>query len=138
MIKSAVIAIIDAQSRILLLKNNIHKKQPGLWVLPGGKCDFIKKENRWETFAEAIVRELEEETGLNAVVFEESPFYISYKGILVKLFTARAEHLSNSEITISHEHSEFKWVYDIDIDSLNVAPGAKIIFNSIQQQLKYV
>ena len=51
--------VIDAQGRVLLIRRG-HPPNQGLWTVPGGRVE------RGETLAEALLRELQAETGLVA------------------------------------------------------------------------
>ena len=52
-------ALIDVDGRVLLAKRPAHKPMPNLWEFPGGKIE----EN--ETPEQAIIRELDEELGID-------------------------------------------------------------------------
>jgi 8-oxo-dGTP pyrophosphatase MutT (NUDIX family) len=53
---------LDADRRILLCRLSGREVEPGAWTLPGGGIDF------GEDPANAVLRELEEESGLTGVV----------------------------------------------------------------------
>lgn len=55
--------VVDGQDRLLLIRRG-NPPGIGLWSVPGGRVEF------GETMAEAIVRELYEETGLEGVCGE--------------------------------------------------------------------
>ena len=52
-------ALIDRDGRVLLAQRPAHKSMPGLWEFPGGKVEA------GETPEAALIRELEEELGIN-------------------------------------------------------------------------
>lgn len=54
----AAVALVDADSRILLAQRPAHKEHGGLWEFPGGKIDS------GETPEAALIRELREELGI--------------------------------------------------------------------------
>lgn len=60
---TASMVVIDPAEDAVLL---VHHKATGLWVFPGGHLDPD------ETLAECAVREVREETGVEAVVFDPS------------------------------------------------------------------
>ncbi|MGI6457898.1 MAG: NUDIX domain-containing protein [bacterium] len=59
-IRNRVAVIVIKKGKILLVQH--HKKDRKYWLLPGGGVNY------GETLADAARRELEEETGLNALV----------------------------------------------------------------------
>jgi len=61
---AASAVIIDGDSRVLLIKRG-HEPAKNLWSLPGGSVEA------GETLADAVIREVAEETGLQVVTGEE-------------------------------------------------------------------
>lgn len=55
----AAVALIDADGRVLIAQRPAGKSMAGLWEFPGGKL------NAGETPEQALVRELEEELGID-------------------------------------------------------------------------
>jgi len=55
----AAVALIDPDGRVLLSKRPLDKPMPGLWEFPGGKVEA------GETPEACLIRELEEELGIN-------------------------------------------------------------------------
>ena len=53
------IALVDSDGRILLAKRPQNKPMPGLWEFPGGKVET------GETPEQALIREIDEELGVN-------------------------------------------------------------------------
>ena len=51
-------ALVDADGRVLLQQRALHRSMAGLWEFPGGKLE------PGETPEEALIRELEEELGI--------------------------------------------------------------------------
>jgi len=102
---------IFRDGRLLLLRRLDSKKFfPGNWEIPGGKVDF------GESPETAVLREIKEETGLDAKierVFHTWSCIIERKGV--------QEHCVEIDFLLSvtdftkiqlspDEHSEFKWV----------------------------
>ncbi|MEJ2195674.1 MAG: NUDIX pyrophosphatase [Ignavibacteriaceae bacterium] len=92
----------------LLLKRAEDQSYPGIWQMVSGKI----REN--ERAYESAVRELNEETGLTPGKVWSVPtvnsFYSSKLDTinLIPVFAIKVEEQSN--VTISYEHNEFKWV----------------------------
>jgi dATP pyrophosphohydrolase len=97
----------DGVARFLILKRK-SKYMFGVWQQVAGSIE------NGETAVEAILRELEEETGqvpmaLYSADIVESFYEANYNLIeLIPVFVA--EFASHAEIVLSDEHSEYKWV----------------------------
>ena len=96
----------DQPVRLYLLLNY----RRGYWDLPKGKLE------KDETNLQAAVRELKEETGLEAVIhhgFEQTLSYMfkDPTGVLVhKTVTFFVGRASTKEVVLSHEHLSYKWL----------------------------
>jgi ADP-ribose pyrophosphatase YjhB (NUDIX family) len=99
----AVAMILDTEGRVLLARHTYRRRLP--WALPGG---WVR---RGEDPAEAIVREVREETGLTAALL--APFTVQRESPrhLTIVYAAR---LTGGRFRSSAEVSEVRWV----------APGA--------------
>ncbi len=103
-----IFKIENDQMKFLLLKRSPDENYPNIWQMVTGKI----KEN--EKAFEAALRELKEETGLNALEVYSVPIvnsvYLSESDevCLIPVFACRVN--ANSEVRISNEHTEFKWV----------------------------
>jgi 8-oxo-dGTP pyrophosphatase MutT (NUDIX family) len=99
-------AVLNNLGQILLLKRN----DDGTWCLPGGWVDVN------ESPAEAAIREVHEETGL--AVLSDSYIVISCKGPAmsgnlqhqVNIVTLMKSISSEANITLSHEHTDYRWI----------------------------
>ncbi|OIO64185.1 hypothetical protein AUJ68_06900 [Candidatus Woesearchaeota archaeon CG1_02_57_44] len=97
---------LDGDKALIIRRSMDSKRHPGQWDLPGGKLET------GEDMQEALIREIEEETGLKATDIrllcafsQDEP---SRYGI--RLGYAVQVNGSNKDITLSHEHTEFAWV----------------------------
>ena len=107
----------DDADRILLLRRHPAATIfPGQWDLPGGKC------NPGEPFWEALVREIQEETGL-AIQFVSlagsSQFEIPKWTVICLVFEVKTNHY---DVRLSEEHVAFRWIKQNETAELDVCP----------------
>ncbi|GHA26753.1 NTP pyrophosphohydrolase [Devosia pacifica] len=98
-------ALVDADRRVLIARRPEGKALAGLWEFPGGKLE----EN--ETPEAALIRELEEELGVNTQQACLAPLtFASYSydnfHLLMPLYVCRKW----TGQVIAREHAELKWV----------------------------
>lgn len=92
----------------LLLKRAENQIYPGIWQMVSGKIEADEKAY------ESAVRELKEETGLTPLKIWVAPkvnsFYsdVSDTICMVPVFAIQVD--KKSEVKLSNEHTEFKWV----------------------------
>lgn len=109
----------EHDGRILLLQRQSHKRRGGMWGAPAGKI------NLGEAPAEAMVRELMEETGMRASPAKLKFFrkvYVRYTDcdFVYHMFSANA---SNENVSIRYaEHKTYKWVRPIEALSMELVP----------------
>jgi mutator protein MutT len=107
----------DDAGHILLLRRSTESIVfPGQWDLPGGKCD------PGESFWEALVREVDEETGL-AIQFAGlagcSQFEIPEWNVICLVLEVTTD---GGDVRLSEEHVAFRWVRQDEIDGWDVCP----------------
>jgi len=106
--------IEDKDGKILLLhapgweKNNT----PPHWDIPGGRIQD------GQTSSAALSREIEEETGIKiiessefftaAIAKHEIPFENHILGLVLMVYRVKVP--KDSQIILSHEHTEYEWV----------------------------
>jgi dATP pyrophosphohydrolase len=97
----------DAGPVYLVLKRNTGKYYEHLWQGVAGKIE--KGETAWQ----AVIRELEEETGKKPVKMfaadHIASFYDARKD-RIQMVPIFGIEVDNSEVQLSEEHSEYKWV----------------------------
>lgn len=107
-IMDVVIGMIIHEKEILLLRRNSISRNPGVWVLPGGK---IRANELPET---ALLREIIEEAGIelnNVDLQKNKKYWVDDDGkhftvsIYSVLVTNKFEVILNTE-----EHDKFAWV----------------------------
>lgn len=122
-IEAHIIREKDGQIEFLLLKRASYQSFPGLWQMVSGKI----KEG--EKAYESALREIFEETGLKSEKFWVLPninsFYLKEDESinLVPVFVGKVKY--NSEVVISSEHSEFKWLKGKEAKELLAWPGQR-------------
>ena len=101
-------AIIIKNGKILIGLRSKKDQGGGLWEFPGGKIELE------ESDINAIIRELKEELGINAIVEQKIMQYVhKYKNTLYDISFFEI-NLFNGEVKMN-VHDEIKWV---DIYSL--------------------
>ena len=113
-----VSAVVVDDDRLLLVRRGRGRAQ-GTWAVPGGRVE------EGETLAEAVVRELREETGIEGVcghllgvmelIDEEGPHQVVL-GHLVTLMEA-------AEPAAGDDAVEARWVPLADVADFRLAPG---------------
>ena len=97
----------DAGPVYLMLKRSTGKYYEHLWQGVAGKIE------KGETAGQTVIRELKEETGKNPVKMFAADYIASFYDArkdriqMVPIFGIEVE---NSEVQLSEEHSEYKWV----------------------------
>lgn len=119
---SVKVAIIDCHGRCLILRRSHRcKANAGRWDLPGGKVE------PGESFHEALLREIAEETGLS----------VRLSGVLgasqsetpaarIAYLLMQAELLSGS-VHLSEEHDEYIWASQEELQTTDLCPQFRLI-----------
>ncbi len=97
--------------KYLVMKRSGEESSSGLWSFPGGLVED-------ESIEEAAMRELEEETGLDAEIVDSAePF--RRKGSIgpLKLYFFLVE-TDSEKVVLNHEHSEYRWVELEELENL--------------------
>lgn len=108
LIEAHVFKLVNGELEFLLLKRAEGEKYPNLWQMVTGSIETGEK-----GFQTAL-REIAEETGLTVqklwIAPQVNSFYSAERDeiCLVPVFAALVD--SESEVKISSEHSEFKWL----------------------------
>ncbi len=114
----AAVALVDVDGRVLLTQRPEGKSMEGLWEFPGGKVE------EGETPETALIRELEEELGINtwesclAPLTFASHSYDDFH-LLMPLFACRKWEGTPS----GHEGQAVKWVRPNELWSYPMPPA---------------
>jgi 8-oxo-dGTP diphosphatase len=97
--------VLDEQRRCLLLRRSAHNHNfVGCWEWPGGKV------NDGEAFADAVVREMREETSLEIEITGlagATQFEMPAVNVVQLCMEAR---VTGGTLELSEEHDDFAWV----------------------------
>ncbi len=122
---SVKMLLVDKNNQYLLLQRSMESKgNPGTWELPGGKVDD------GESLETALLREVEEETGL---ITEITGLVGTAESSLgdKKIVYVIMEGISDGEgISLSKEHDDFAWVLTGDLKNFDTSPTFREFFNS--------
>ena len=116
----AAVALIDPDGRVLLAQRPEGKHLAGLWEFPGGKV------HGGETPEAALIRELDEELGLDVVASCLAPFTFASHAypefhLLMPLYVCRKW----SGIPTAREGQQLKWVRPAQLADYPMPPADK-------------
>src|SRR5262249_25005805 len=116
----AAVALIDADGRVLLAQRPEGKHLAGYWEFPGGKVDA------GETPQAALIRELDEELGIDVVASCLAPFTFASHAyekfhLLMPLYVCRKW----SGIVTAREGQNLKWVRPNQLADYPLPPADK-------------
>lgn len=110
-----VYRITEDKPQFLLLKRSAHKIYAGQWRMIGGK---VRPD---ETYWQAALRELTEETGFSPKNFWAIPsvntFYEAKSDQIHQIPAFAVEVASHSDPVLDDEHTGFEWIDADDADS---------------------
>ena len=124
-----VSAVLQRGDAILLLKRAEHLDHaPGLWDPCSGRVE------RGETPKQAVMREAQEETGLNVEPLRVIDTFRFLRGAAQEecigiTFLCRADE---GEIILSEEHTEAQWVKLDNLDQYELAAGLFAVLQSLK------
>ncbi len=139
LIEAHIFRKIGNDLEFLLLKRASNEKYPDLWQMVTGS---IENECAYRT----ALREIKEETGLTPIKFWVVPninsFYSPENDIVIMIPVFAAMVNENAIVTISEEHTEFKWVKKEKALELLAWPGQRksveIIYEYFTNRLSFL
>nr|WP_292602027.1 NUDIX domain-containing protein [Methanobrevibacter sp. UBA212] len=122
--------IKNDSGEILIVKRHPKSRtDPEMWELPGGKVE------KGEHFADALVREIKEETNLNVNVgdFCEAVQndYSHKRTVQLMMYLDDVE----GSVAISEEHTEYMWASIEKIESLELSSSLKKLLEKRNYEL---
>lgn len=107
-------AVVVCGQRMLMLRRT--QSDPiggGVWEVPGGKLEF------GEHLSDALVREVREETGLHVqpekLLYAVDFFTHPHRQVVLLAYLCRCD---GGEVTLSSEHSEYRWADAAQVQAL--------------------
>lgn len=103
----ASIDILAVHKGRLLLMKRVNEPGKGVWFVPGGRIRY------GETLKEAVLRELEEETGLNPVGFEAKGSMCHFWSDAHYVTSFFRVDVAGDVVRMDDEHDEYMWVSEL-------------------------
>jgi 8-oxo-dGTP diphosphatase len=112
------VALVDVDGRVLIAQRPEGKSMAGLWEFPGGKVDD------GETPEQALIRELQEEIGIDVTENCLAPFtFASHRyddfHLLMPLYVCRVW----KGMVVAREDQALKWVRALDLKDYPMPPA---------------
>lgn len=109
----------DSNEILIVKRHPKSRTDPEMWELPGGKVE------KGEHFADALVREIKEETNLDAEVGDFCEAiqndYSHKRTVQLMMYLEDVR----GDVEISDEHTEYMWASIEKIKTLNVSTSLK-------------
>lgn len=123
-----VAAVLVREGQVLAARRPPHKREGGLWELPGGKVE------PGEDDATALVRELREELRIEvaagaALAVSEHP----YSHGVIQLVAVACRLVSGEPFPV--EHSELRWLSVEELDTVVWAPADVPLLAAVRDAL---
>ena len=103
----ASVDILAVHKGRLLLMRRVNEPGRGVWFVPGGRIRY------GETLKEAMLRELEEETGLTPVGFEAKGSMCHFWSDAHYVTTFFRVDVTGDVVRMDDEHNEYMWVSEL-------------------------
>lgn len=100
------VLLLDDNGKILIIKRSTDSKtNPGKWELPGGKVD------QGESFDQALIREVYEETKLKVALDHVVGVSEQNLHLIRAVHIIMSGRLREGKLNLSQEHEGYAWVY---------------------------
>jgi 8-oxo-dGTP diphosphatase len=110
------VLLTDKNGKILILKRSTNSKtNPGKWELPGGKVD------QGESFDQALIREVYEETNLKISLDHVIGVSEQNLSLIRAVHIIMSGKILEGELTLCSEHEGYAWVFFEDLVNYELA-----------------
>lgn len=89
------------------------------WTLPGGRVENYEDPNK------AVLREIKEETGIEAEVIKPISIWSGRKNDVWRIIIHYLCEYKKGEVKLSQEHSKFLWINFNDLDKVKLEDWVK-------------
>jgi len=115
--------IYNGDGKILAIRRSEKSPRPLTWDLPGGNLEF------GEELISSVLREIEEETGIKVGELFLLNVFENLDSInLFRVTIGYKTKAKNTNVTLSHEHIDFKWVTPEEFTKLDIyEPHKKLV-----------
>ncbi|MBR1640495.1 MAG: NUDIX domain-containing protein [Treponema sp.] len=130
---SSIACIAYKNGKIFIAKRLMKGDMGGRWEFPGGKIE------EGESFEKAIVREMQEEFGVEVKVGEKitsGTFMHGSQACSLDVFEVFFPHDGMKEKFTLSEHSDYRWADLSEIPSLNFVDSDLKVYADVSQWLK--
>lgn len=123
--------ITNSANEILIIARSLTDSMPGVWETPGGGLDMGEDPH------DAVIREVKEEVGLDVEiknvldVIPDANEKNNIKRFLLQIFYAADLVNSNQTVTLSPEHSDYRWVKPEELKDVNTSPLLKNLLKKL-------
>ena len=129
MSKVSIACIALLNGKILVAHRNPTGQMGGRWEFPGGKVEPC------ETDKEAVIREINEEFGINVEVGEkiaEASFVHNEENVLLHAYRIFVPHDGIEKKYILTEHTEYNWIPIEDVLKLNFVDSDLLLYPKVK------
>ena len=115
--------IYDENRNILTIQRSENSPRPLTWDLPGGNLEF------GEELESSILREIEEETKIEVENLSLLSIFENLDSVdLFRVTIGYKTKAKNTNVILSHEHIDFKWVTPEEFSKLDIyEPHRKLV-----------
>ena len=116
------IGVIRNHGKFLIMKRSEETSSSGFWTFPGGKIEEDEEKK------EAVLRELNEETGLKGEITESGKSYVSGGELgYWRIFPFLVEVSEDPDL--NSEHSDFSWIKPSELENLETLGTSRALEN---------